>query len=205
MEVFKPIKVENYQFMDSGLDQYEPLLLYIKDDVEEGKVYFVKNKFDDKLEQNLRIYGKNRVMINRGYGEVNIDVFTQDLEGSIDRLNREVQELKNQLEERKERKGRILVFIILQKEQRRLTMEDYNYLTITDAGWSSIEVDGKGLGITDLEKRIEKLEEDFRKIELKNRSKSGEIYDLMERVRQLNKTGQRYRLFLYEDSCWQEQ
>lgn len=59
-------------------------------------------------------------------------------------------------------------------------MEDYNYLTITDAGWSSIEVDREGLG---LEKRIEKLEEGFRKIELKNRSKSGEIYDLMERVR----------------------
>lgn len=51
MEVFKPIKVENYHFMDSGLDQYEPLLLYIKDDVEEGKVYFVKNKFDDKLRE----------------------------------------------------------------------------------------------------------------------------------------------------------
>ena len=66
-------------------------------------------------------------------------------------------------------------------------MEDYNYLTITDAGWNSIEVDREGLGITDLEKRIEKLEEGFRKIELKNRSKSGEIYDLMERVRQLNK------------------
>ena len=31
MEVFKPIKVENYHFMDSGLDQYEPLLLYIRD------------------------------------------------------------------------------------------------------------------------------------------------------------------------------
>lgn len=25
MEVFKPIKVENYQFMDSGLDQYTDL------------------------------------------------------------------------------------------------------------------------------------------------------------------------------------
>ena len=66
MEVFKPIKVENYQFMDSGLDQYEPLLLYIR-----------------------------------------------------------------------------------------------------DAGWSSIEVDREGLGITDLEKRIEKLEEGFRKIKVK--------------------------------------
>lgn len=121
MEVFKPIKVENYQFMDSGLDQYEPLLLYIRDDVEEGRVYFVKNKFDDKLrewvEQNLRIYGKNRIMINRGYGEVNIDVFTQDLEDSIDRLNREVQELKNQLEERKKRKSSSIYNLIERVEE----------------------------------------------------------------------------------------
>ena len=121
MEVFKPIKVENYQFMESGLDQYEPLLLYIRDDVEEGRVYFVKNKFDDKLrewvEQNLRIYGKNRVMINRGYGEVNIDVFTQDLEDSIDRLNREVQELKNQLEERKKRKSSSIYNLIERVEE----------------------------------------------------------------------------------------
>lgn len=121
MEVFKPIKVENYQFMDSGLDQYEPLLLYIKDDVEEGKVYFVKNKFDDKLrewvEENLRIYGKDRVMINRGYGEVNIDVFTQDLEDSIDRLNREVQELRNQLEERKKRKSSSIYNLIERVEE----------------------------------------------------------------------------------------
>ena len=84
-------------------------------------------------------------------------------------------------------------------------MDEYNYLTISDAGWEPISIDKEELGITDLEKRIEKLEEGFRKIELKNRSKSGEIYDLMERVRQLNRTGQRYRLFLYEDSCWQEQ
>lgn len=83
-------------------------------------------------------------------------------------------------------------------------MEDYNYLTITDAGWSPIEVDREGLGINSLEKRIEKLEEGFRKIELKNRDKSGEIYDLMKRVREINRVGQRYRLFLYEDSCWQE-
>ena len=109
MEVFKPIKVENYQFMDSGLDQYEPLLLYVKDDVEEGKVYFVKNKFDDKLrewvEENLRIYGKDRVVIDRSYGQINIGIITQDLEDSIDRLNREVQELRNQLEERKKKKS----------------------------------------------------------------------------------------------------
>lgn len=109
MEVFKPIKVENYHFMDSGLDQYEPLLLYIRDDVEEGKVYFVKNKFDDKLrewvEENLRIYGKDRVVIDRSYGQINIGIITQDLEDSIDRLNREVQELRNQLEERKKKKS----------------------------------------------------------------------------------------------------
>ena len=121
MEVFKPIKVENYQFMDSGLDQYEPLLLYIKDDVEEGKVYFVKNKFDDKLrewvEENLNIQGRNRIIVNRGYGEVNIDVFIQDLEDSIDRLNREVQELKNQLEERKKRKSSSIYNLIERVEE----------------------------------------------------------------------------------------
>lgn len=109
MEVFKPIKVENYHFMDSGLDQYEPLLLYIRDDVEEGRVYFVKNKFDDKLrewvEENLNIQGRNRIIVNRCYGEVNIDVFIQDLEDSIDRLNREVEQLRSQLEERKEKKN----------------------------------------------------------------------------------------------------
>ena len=66
-------------------------------------------------------------------------------------------------------------------------MEEYNYLTITDTGWSPIEVDREGLGIDSLEKRIEKLEEGFRKIELKNRGKSGEIYDLMERVREINR------------------
>lgn len=44
--------------------------------------------------------------------------------------------------------------------------------------------------ITDLEKRIEKLEEGFREIEL---------YDLVGRIREINRTGQRYRLSLYED------
>lgn len=121
MEVFKPIKVENYQFMDSGLDQYEPLLLYIRDDVEEGKVYFVKNKFDDKLrewvEENLRIYGKDRVVIDRSYGQINIGIITQDLEDSIDRLNREVQELKNQLEERKKRKSSSIYNLIERVEE----------------------------------------------------------------------------------------
>lgn len=121
MEVFKPIKIENYHFMDSGLDQYEPLLLYIKDDVEEGKVYFVKNKFDDKLrewvEENLRIYGKDRVVIDRSYGQINIGIITQDLEDSMDRLNREVQELKNQLEERKKRKSSSIYNLIERVEE----------------------------------------------------------------------------------------
>ena len=121
MEVFKPIKVENYQFMNSGLDQYEPLLLYIKDDVEEGKVYLVKNKFDDKLrewiEENLNIQGRNRIIVNRGCGEVNIDVFTQDLEDSIDKLNGEVQELKTQLEGRKKRKGSSIYNLIERVEE----------------------------------------------------------------------------------------
>ena len=121
MEVFKPIKVENYQFMDSGLDQYEPLLLYIRDDVEEGKVYFVKNKFDDKLrewvEENLRIYGKDRAVIDRSYGQINIGIITQDLEDSINRLNREVQELRNQLEERKKKKSSSIYNLIEKVEE----------------------------------------------------------------------------------------
>lgn len=78
-------------------------------------------------------------------------------------------------------------------------------LTITNDSVNAFVSLEEGLGINELEERIEKLEEGFRKIELKNRSKSGEIYDLMERVRQLNRTEQRYKMFLYEDSCWQEQ
>lgn len=121
MEVFKPIKVENYHFIDSGLDQYEPLLLYIKDDVEEGKVYFVKNKFDDKLREwvdnNLRIQGRNRVVIDRSYEQINIGIITQDLEDSIDRLNREVQELRNQLEERKKKKSSSIYNLIERVEE----------------------------------------------------------------------------------------
>lgn len=65
MEVFKPIKVENYQFMKNGLNQYEPVLVYFK----EGKVYFVKNKFDDKLEEwmeeNLKVEGRSRVIVDK--------------------------------------------------------------------------------------------------------------------------------------------
>ena len=43
-----------------------------------------------------------RIVVNRSYGEVSIDVFTQDLEDSIDRLKAEVEELKNRLEKKKE-------------------------------------------------------------------------------------------------------
>lgn len=111
MEVFKPIKVENYQFMDSGLDQYEPLLLYIRDDVEEGRVYFVKNKFDDKLREwvdnNLIIEGRGRAFIDRSYGKIAINVDTQDLENSIAELSAEVQQLRSCLEEKKKKSRNI--------------------------------------------------------------------------------------------------
>lgn len=105
------IKVENYQFMDSGLDQYEPLLLYIRDDVEEGKVYFVKNKFDDKLREwvdnNLIIEGRGRAFIDRSYGKIAINVDTQDLENSIAELSAEVQQLRSCLEEKKKKSRNI--------------------------------------------------------------------------------------------------
>lgn len=90
MQIFQPVKVENYQFMDSGLNQYEPLLVYTKDDEEDDKVYFVKNKFDDKLrewkEENLKIEGKNRIVTNSNQGVVSIDICIQDLEDSIAKL-----------------------------------------------------------------------------------------------------------------------
>lgn len=111
MEVFRPIKVENYHFIDSGLDQYEPLLLYIKDDVEEGKVYFVKNIFYDKLKKwidnNLIIEGRGRAFIDRSYGKIVINVDTQDLENSIAELSAEVQQLRSCLEEKKKCSNRI--------------------------------------------------------------------------------------------------
>lgn len=46
----------------------------------------------------------------------------------------------------------------------------------------------EGLGINELEKRIEKLEEGFRKIELKNeREKKRRVYNLMSKIEELNK------------------
>lgn len=41
MEVFKPIKVENYQFVKNGLNQYEPVLVYFKDDRRQGIFYLM--------------------------------------------------------------------------------------------------------------------------------------------------------------------
>lgn len=106
MEVFKPIKVENYQFMKNGLNQYEPVLVYFKDDEEEGKVYFVKNKFDDKLEEwmeeNLKVEGRSRIIVDKYRNRINIDIFIQDLEDSIAKLTAEVEELKSRLESKKE-------------------------------------------------------------------------------------------------------
>lgn len=64
MEVFKPIKVENYQFMKNGLNQYEPVLVYFKDDEGEGKVYFVKNKLEEWMEENLKVEGRSRVIVD---------------------------------------------------------------------------------------------------------------------------------------------
>lgn len=83
------------------------------------------------MEENLKVEGRSRVIVDKYHNRISIDVFTQDLEDSI----------------------------------------------------------------TDLEKRIEKLEEGFREIELKNRDKN----DLVGRIREINRTGQRYRLSLYED------
>lgn len=84
-----------------------------------------------------------------------------------------------------------------------IKVENYQFME------SGLNQYGYGIAVTSLEKRIEKLEEGFRKIELKNRDKSGEIYNLMERIKELNEItlgspeenrGQRRRLFLYEDS-----
>lgn len=57
--------------------------------------------------------------------------------------------------------------------------------------WKDIQgsIDGI-MRANDLEKRIEKLEEGFRKIELKIKEKSqeGEFYNLMGRVREINRS-----------------
>lgn len=53
MEVFKPIKVENYQFVKNGLNQYEPVLVYFKDD----------DKLEEWMEENLKVEGRSRVIV----------------------------------------------------------------------------------------------------------------------------------------------
>lgn len=61
-------------------------------------------------------------------------------------------------------------------------------LTITNDSVNAFVSLEEGLGINELEKRIEKLEEGFRKIELKNeREKKRRIYNLMSRIDELNK------------------
>lgn len=83
-------------------------MLYIRDDVEEGKVYFVKNKFDDKLREWVDIIeGRGRAFIDRSYGKIAINVDTQDLENSIAELSAEVQQLRSCLEEKKKKSRNI--------------------------------------------------------------------------------------------------
>lgn len=110
MDVFRPVKVENYEFYNTGLDEYEPLLVYIKDDIDgDGRVYFVKNWFYSKLKEwidnNLIIEGRGRAFIDRSYGKIAINVDTQDLENSIAELSAEVQQLRSCLEEKKKKKS----------------------------------------------------------------------------------------------------
>ena len=61
-------------------------------------------------------------------------------------------------------------------------------LTITNDSVNAFVSLEEGLGINELEERIEKLEEGFRKIELKNeREKKRRVYNLMSRIQELNK------------------
>lgn len=63
-------------------------------------------------------------------------------------------------------------------------------LTITNVPVDAFISLEEGLGIDDLKNRIEKLEEGFRKIERKiEKEKNGRVYDLMGRVRELNRYG----------------
>ena len=61
-------------------------------------------------------------------------------------------------------------------------------LTITNDSVNAFVSLEESLGINELEERIEKLEEGFRKIELKNeREKKRRVYNLMSRIEELNK------------------
>lgn len=107
MAIFQPVRVENYQFSNSGLDEYEPVLVYLRDDIENGRAYFVENMFYNKLKEwlddNLVIEGRGRVFIDRSYGKIGIGVDIQDLENSIAELSAEVQELKEKMKKKKDR------------------------------------------------------------------------------------------------------
>ena len=109
MAIFQPVKIENYQFPNSGLNEYEPILVYTKSDIEDGRVYFVENMFYNKLKEwidnNLIIEGRGRAFIDRSYGKIAISVDTQDLENSIAELSAEVQQLRSCLEEKKKKKS----------------------------------------------------------------------------------------------------
>ena len=111
MAIFQPVKIENYQFPNSGLDEYEPILVYTKSDIEDGRVYFVENMFYNKLKEwidnNLIIEGRGRAFIDRSYGKIAINVDTQDLENSIAELSAEVQQLRSCLEEKKKKSRNI--------------------------------------------------------------------------------------------------
>lgn len=112
MDAFRPVKVENYEFYSTGLDEYEPLLIYIKDGIDgDGRVYFVKNMFYGKLGEwinnNLNIVGNNRITVDRNFGEVIINAHVEDLEYSIGEINRKIEELRGEIEEKKRCGGRI--------------------------------------------------------------------------------------------------
>lgn len=69
-------------------------------------------------------------------------------------------------------------------------------LTITNDSVNAFVSLEEGLGINDLENRIEKLEEGFRKIERKNeREKRRRIYDLMGRIEELNRDDSSRRFY----------
>ena len=93
MNAFRPVKVENYEFYSTGLNEYEPSLVYIKDDIDiDGRVYFVKNMFYSKLKEwmdsNLNIVGNDRITVDKNSGGVVINAHVEDLEYSIAEINR---------------------------------------------------------------------------------------------------------------------
>lgn len=112
MDAFRPVKVENYEFYSTGLNEYEPSLVYIKDDIDiDGRVYFVKNMFYSKLKEwmdsNLNIVGNDRITVDKNSGGVVINAYVEDLEYSIREINRKIEELRGEIEKKKKCGGRI--------------------------------------------------------------------------------------------------